>query len=75
MMLSCFLLIGLVSVACAVDVNLSWDPVVHPDLAGYNVYQSEAVGNTSTAWAAIGTTAPGVTAFIVTLPDELKTYT
>ena len=71
----CFLLIGLVSAACAVDVSLQWDPVVHPDLAGYNVYQSEAVGNSSTSWLAIGSTAPGVTVFTVTLPDVLKSYT
>jgi hypothetical protein len=75
MTLFCFLLIGLASAACAVDVSLQWDAVIHPDLAGYNVYQSEAQGNSSTAWAAIGTTAPGVTVFSVTLPDELKTYT
>ena len=74
-MVFCLVLIGFVSAACAVDVSLQWDPVLHPDLAGYNIYQSEAVGNTSTAWAAIGTTAPGVTAFTVTLPDVLKTYT
>lgn len=71
----CLLLIGLASIACAVDVNLQWDPVIHPDLAGYNVYQSEAQGNSSTAWVAIGTTALGVTVFTVSLPDELKTYT
>jgi hypothetical protein len=75
MILSCFLLIGLVSVACAVDVNLQWDPVIHPDLAGYNIYQSEAVGNTSTVWAAIGSTAPGVTAFTVSSVDVSKTWT
>jgi len=74
-MVFCLVLIGFASVACAQVVNLQWDPVIHPDLAGYNVYQSEAVGNSSTAWAAIGTTAPDVTAFSVTLPDVLKTYT
>lgn len=73
--LFCLVLIGLASVACAVDVNLTWDPVVHPDLAGYNVYQSEAVGNTSTAWAAIGSTAQGVTAFTVSSVDVTKTLT
>jgi hypothetical protein len=71
----CLVLIVFVSVACAVDVNLQWDEVIHPDLAGYNIYQSEAQGNTSTAWVSIGTTALGVTVFSVTLPDELKTYT
>ena len=75
LMTFCFLLIGLVSLACAVDVNLQWDAVIHTDLAGYNVYQSEAVGNSSTAWAAIGTTVPGTHTFIVTALDAAKTYT
>ena len=71
----CFLLIGLVSAACAKDVTLEWDPVVHPDLAGYNVYQSEKAGNSSTSWALIGSTAQDVTVFTVSSIDELKTIT
>jgi len=74
-MVCCLVLIGFVSIACAVDVSLQWDPVVHADLAGYNVYQSEAIGNSSTAWAAIGSTASDVTVFTVSSVDVSKTWT
>ena len=56
------------SVTFAMDVTLQWDPNSEPDLAGYNIYQADRMGNLTGAWNKIGTSS--TTGYVVTgLPD------
>lgn len=69
---------GLVSSASSVDITLNWntvkvelDPKLNENLAGYNVYRSEADG---TGYVKIGSAAPAETAFIDNTAAQGTTY-
>jgi len=63
--LLCVLLIsGLAVTGWADEVTLSWDPNIEADLAGYNVYRAERVGDHSLAWVKAGSTSKDVTTFV-----------
>jgi len=58
------LIAGFSTVCWADEVVLSWDPNIEADLAGYNVYRAERVGNHSSAWKKVGSTAKDVAMFV-----------
>jgi len=52
--------------AWSAEVTLEWDANTEPNLAGYNVYQAERSGDSSTAWEKIGTNEPDTEGVILT---------
>ncbi len=55
------------TICLAADVTLQWDANTESDLIGYYVYQSERIGNKTTAWQRI--TPDPVTEVIFTVTD------
>ena len=56
-----------IGIAKAADAVLEWDANTEPQLAGYNIFQAERVGDHTTAWSLIGSVEKEATTY--TIPD------
>ena len=68
--LALIFIFGFVGWAFAADVTLQWDANTEPDLAGYYVYQSDRIGDKTTAWVKITQDMITVVTFTVTGLDS-----
>ena len=64
-----------IGIAKAADVTLEWDANTEPQLAGYNVFQAERVGDHSTAFILIGAVDYNTTTYVILEVDTTKNWT
>lgn len=58
----------------AQDITLQWDANTEPNLAGYNVYESEFGSNAGSQWVKIDEVAKDVTEYTAAGRDDYKSY-
>lgn len=58
----------------AQDITLKWDANTEPNLAGYNVYESEFGSNAGSQWVKIDEVAKDVTEYTAAGRDDYKSY-
>jgi len=69
-----FFCFGLITHVQAQDITLQWEANTEPNLAGYNVYESEFGASAGSQWVKIGEVDKDTTEYTAADRDDFKSY-